>query len=150
MTAIRPAEAADEPVVRRIVDAAYSPYIARMGQQPGPMRDDYTARIAASEVWILDHAGNPEGIIVLIETPDHFMLDNVAVSPESHGKGHGRALLIFAEQQAARRGHSEIHLYTHALMTANRALYARIGYSETGRRTENGFDRVYMVKRIAP
>jgi len=33
-------------------------------------------------------------------------------------------------------------------MTENIALYRRIGYSETGRVNEKGFDRVYMAKRL--
>ena len=33
-------------------------------------------------------------------------------------------------------------------MTENVALYARIGYMEVDRRTERGFPRVYMRKRL--
>jgi hypothetical protein len=33
-------------------------------------------------------------------------------------------------------------------MTENIALYGRIGYVETARVTEKGFDRVYMTKHL--
>jgi hypothetical protein len=33
-------------------------------------------------------------------------------------------------------------------MTENIALYSRIGYVETRRVTEKGYDRVYMTKRV--
>ena len=46
---------------------------------------------------------------------------------------------------ASRRG---FLLYTHQSMTENRALYERIGYVEVARRTEHGFPRVYMRKRL--
>ena len=58
-------------------------------------------------------------------------------------------LLAFAEAEAVRRGYCEIHLYTHRTMTENQRLYAAIGYEETGRGTEAGYERVFMRKRLA-
>jgi len=34
-------------------------------------------------------------------------------------------------------------------MTENQRLYAGIGYEETGRSTEAGYERVFMRKRLA-
>jgi ribosomal protein S18 acetylase RimI-like enzyme len=136
--------------VHAIVDAAYRSYIPRIGKPPGPMLDDYTKRIADGQVWILADASDIVGILVLEQTPDEFLLDNIAVAPGQQGKGHGRTLLDFAEAEAKRRGWSEIRLYTNALMTENIALYRRIGYRETSRVTENGFDRIYMSKQLVP
>ena len=65
------------------------------------------------------------------------------------GKGHGRTLVAFAEAEARRRGHAEIRLYTHVLMAENLAIYGRLGFAETHRVTEKGYDRVYMMKRLA-
>jgi len=48
-----------------------------------------------------------------------------------------------------RRGYSEIRLYTHRTMTENQRLYAAIGYEETGRGSEAGYERVFMRKRLA-
>jgi len=86
---------------------------------------------------------------VLEEGPEGFLLDNIAVLPDCQGKGHVRALIAFAEAEARRRGWREIRLYTHALMTENIALYTRIGFAETHRVSEKGYDRVYMTKRLA-
>jgi|ERR1700722_55818 GNAT superfamily N-acetyltransferase len=146
---IRPATDADANAVREIVDAAYRDYIPRIGKPPGPMLDNYAQRITDGQVWVLAVADDILGILVLEETPKGILLDNIAVAPALHGKGHGRALLEFAEAQALLRGWREIHLYTHALMTENIALYARVGYLETERVTEKGFDRVYMMKPLA-
>ncbi|MGA3003762.1 MAG: GNAT family N-acetyltransferase [Acetobacteraceae bacterium] len=145
---IRAATAADDLAVHAIVDAAYRSYIPRIGKPPGPMLDDYAKRIADGQVWILNNASNIVGILVLQEMPDGVLLDNIAVAPDQQGKGHGRMLLDFAEAEAKRRGWNEIRLYTNALMTENIALYRRIGYVETMRVTEKGFDRVYMTKRL--
>jgi ribosomal protein S18 acetylase RimI-like enzyme len=144
---IRRAMAGEAGAVAAVVNAAYRSWIARIGKPPGPMLDDYAKRIADGQVWVVGHAEAIAGILVLEETPDAFMLDNIAVLPERHGEGLGRRLLEFAEAEAVRRGRNEIRLYTNALMTENIALYARIGYVETARVTEKGFDRVYMAKR---
>jgi ribosomal protein S18 acetylase RimI-like enzyme len=146
---IRSANLGDAATVREIVDAAYRLYIPRIGKPPGPMLDDYVKRITDGEVWVLTCAGGMAGILVLEETTDGLLLDNIAVAPDQQGKGHGRTLLEFAEAQAVRRGWQEIRLYTNALMTENIALYGRIGYVETARVTEKGFDRVYMTKHLA-
>jgi len=148
MSAIRPACPADATTVAAVVDAAYRPYIARIGKPPGPMEDDYAALIAAGQVWVLEHAGGIAGIIVLLETAAGFLLDNVAVLPGLHGQGLGRALIAFAEAEARRRGDRAIRLYTHEMMTENMALYTRLGFVETGRAREKGFDRVYMEKPL--
>jgi hypothetical protein len=57
-------------------------------------------------------------------------------------------LLDFAEQECARCGWDTITLYTNALMENNIRIYAARGYVERERRTEKGFDRVYMEKRL--
>ena len=146
---IRPAVAGEAAALRDVVHAAYAPYVARIGKPPGPMLDDYAARIAASQAWVLEDAGRIVGMLVLEEQPDALLLDNIAVRPECQGAGHGRALMAFAEAAARRRGFAQIRLYTHALMTENQALYRRLGYVETGRVTEHGFDRVYMQRNLS-
>lgn len=144
----RIAGAADAAAVHAIVDAAYRCYIPRIGKPPGPMLDNYAKRIADGQVWILGGVDGIVGILVLEETPNGLLLDNIAVTPGQQGKGYGRVLLDLAEAEARRRGRNEIHLYTNALMTENIALYARIGYLETARVNEKGFDRVYMTKHL--
>jgi hypothetical protein len=57
----------------------------------------------------------------------------------------GRQLLAFAETEALRRGY---RLYTHQTMVENQRLCASIGYQETGRSTEAGYDRVFMRKPL--
>jgi GNAT superfamily N-acetyltransferase len=145
---IRPAGTRDADAVRAAVLAAYQPYVAVIGSPPGPMLDDYAARIALDQVWVLDAADGVAGVLVLEEQPGCFLLDNVAVDPRYQGLGYGRILLDFAEAEARRRGWDAITLYTNALMTANIAIYLSRGYAERERRREKGFDRVYMVKPL--
>ena len=145
---IRPAHPYDTEAVRDVVHAAYAHYVPRIGKPPGPMLDDYAQRIADGQTWVLEDTGRIVGILVLEEGADGFLLDNIAVLPECQGKGHGRVLMEFAEAEARRRGYREIRLYTHALMTENIALYRRVGFVETHRVSEKGYDRVYMAKQL--
>jgi ribosomal protein S18 acetylase RimI-like enzyme len=145
---IRIARHHDAPVVRDVVDAAYTHYIARIGKPPGPMLDDYGRRIADGQTWVIEDAGRIVGVVVLEETQAGFVLDNVAVLPGCQGRGHGRALVAFAEAEARRRGYDAVHLYTHALMIENIGFYHRLGFIETHRVSEKGYDRVYMTKHL--
>jgi ribosomal protein S18 acetylase RimI-like enzyme len=145
---IRAATAADVPAITEIVDQAYRHYIARIGKPPGPMLDDYVARVSEGVVWVLEEGAAIAGIIVLLPTTSYLLLDNVAVSPARQGLGLGRRLLAFAEAEALRRGYREIRLYTHQTMVENQRLYASIGYEETGRGTEAGYDRIFMRKQL--
>jgi ribosomal protein S18 acetylase RimI-like enzyme len=145
---IRAARSGEDAAVRDVVHAAYRHYIPRIGKPPGPMLDDYAGRIADAQTWVLEDDGRIVGVLVLEETPSGILLDNIAVLPALQGKGYGRALIEFAEAQARDRGFRDIHLYTHALMTENIALYRRIGFGETHRVSEKGYDRVYMTKRL--
>ena len=146
---IRLATAADVSAIAKIVEEAYRHYIPRIGKPPGPMLDDYAARVSEGVVWVIEEGLTVAGVIVLLPRPDYLLLDNIAVSPARQGLGLGRRLLAFAEAEAARRGYREIRLYTHETMNENQRLYAAIGYEETGRGTEAGYERVFMRKRLA-
>jgi ribosomal protein S18 acetylase RimI-like enzyme len=146
---IRQAAPKDRAAVEAIVRDAYSMYIERIGKPPGPMRDDYAGRIAEGAVSVFEEpAGDIGGIVVLLPKADHLLLDNVAVRPERQGGGLGRELIAFAVSEARRRGVAELRLYTHATMTENIAFYRRLGFVETGRGRQAGYDRVFMTKHV--
>ena len=145
---IRKAHPEEADAVGAVVRVAYQHYVPVIGREPAPMLDDYVARIAANQVWVLEDERGLAGVLVLEDGPDCFLLDNIAVQPDRQGQGYGRQLLDVAEAEAVRRGWNAVTLYTNALMVQNIAIYAGRGYVETGRRTEKGFDRVYMEKRL--
>jgi GNAT superfamily N-acetyltransferase len=149
MHAIRPAVSADREAVEAVVRAAYSVYIDRIEREPGPMLDDYEALIQQGHVYVLADEGGVAGLVVLIPETETMLLDNVAVSPNAQGKGYGRRLIAFAEEEARRQGFGTIRLYTNIAMTENLTLYERLGYVETHRGDENGYSRIYMEKRLA-
>jgi GNAT superfamily N-acetyltransferase len=145
---IRPAVAADVARVTECMHAAYEPWVPRLGRRPWPMVQDYSAVTEAEWVFVAESAGRLCGVLVLSETNDGLLIDNVAVLPALKGQGVGRALLIRAEQEARARGYDSLYLYTNEKMHENIALYARIGYAEYERRQEEGFCRVFMRKSL--
>lgn len=77
-------------------------------------------------------------------------LVTVAVDPHHQGKGIGRALIAAVEARARAAGAAHLRLYTNAAMAANLSLYPHLGFVETARRHEDGFDRVFFEKALAP
>ena len=63
---IRAATADDVSAITQIVGQAYRHYIARIGKPPGPMLDDYAARVLEGLVWVLEEGSVIAGIIVLL------------------------------------------------------------------------------------
>jgi ribosomal protein S18 acetylase RimI-like enzyme len=113
------------------------------------MLDDYGALITAGAVHVLEPDDqNIAAIIVLLEKADHLLLDNIAVRRDRQGRGLGRQLIDFAENEARRQGFAEIRLYTHVTMVENIALYTRLGFVETSRGHDSGYERVYMAKHL--
>jgi ribosomal protein S18 acetylase RimI-like enzyme len=148
---IRSAHPRDADAVRALARAAYGRWVVRFGREPSPMRDDYARRIADGTVWILDVDEKLTGLIVLTDGPDALMISNIAVTPAAQGKGHGRRLLAFAEEEAKRRGFPEIRLSVNALMTENIALYQHLGFAEIGQIQGENPDRNYrfMAKPVS-
>jgi GNAT superfamily N-acetyltransferase len=145
---IRLARPGDVPRIAALVDEAYSPYIPRIGRKPGPMRDDYARVIEASEVYVSADDAGITGVLVMQPEDADLLLVNIAVANRCKGQGIGKQLMGYCEDFARERGCLGIRLYTHELMTENLAIYAKLGYQETHRATQQGFARVFMRKPL--
>ncbi|MEU9196957.1 GNAT family N-acetyltransferase [Streptomyces hundungensis] len=145
---IRLARPDDVPRVKEVTDAAYRPYIERIGVVPAPMEADHAADVAAGGVFV---AGDPVvGVLVLIAEPDHLFLDSIAVHPDVKGTGLGRRLLHFVDDHARALGLPEVRLYTNAMMWENQKIYPRYGYELVERRVRGPYDRFHYRKVLAP
>ena len=112
------------------------------------MLADYDAAIRAGESWVLEDKGEVLGVLVLRPLQDHLFVETVAVRPDRQGGGLGRRLMAFAEKEAGRLCLDEVRLYTNEKMRENFSFYGGLGFEETGRRTEDGYRRVFMRKRL--
>ncbi|TDV72297.1 GNAT family N-acetyltransferase [Pseudomonas sp. LP_7_YM] len=147
-TTLRRAQPDDVKSVAALVDQAYAPYVARIGQKPGPMLEDYSQVIAESVVFVHTHDTEITGVLVMSLQDSEMLLLNVAVAPLYKGRGLGKQLMAFCEDYARSQGCDGIRLYTHELMSENLAIYCKLGYQETHRAVEDGFARVFMRKSL--
>jgi GNAT superfamily N-acetyltransferase len=146
---IRKANADDVPAIENLITDTYTKYVSRMdGVKPGPMRDDYAALVKDEVVYLTDDEYGISSLLVLIDKPDHLLLDNIAVRPNLQGTGLGKRLFIFADEEAHRRGFDELRLYTAEAMYENIALYTRSGWVEYDRFVQKGYPRVFMRRRL--
>lgn len=153
--------AADRAAIEALVERAYAAYLPRMGRRPAPMDDDYGARIAAGQAWVVpegdggrdgggggEKAGGLLALLVLERQPGFLLVDNIAVAEAARGQGLARRLLAFAEAEARRLGYAELQLYTHRSMTENQALYRHLGWELYRWTREKGFERAYFRKAV--
>jgi ribosomal protein S18 acetylase RimI-like enzyme len=149
-TAIRRASAGDAAAAAEITSAAYGVYVGRIGREPAPMGADVDALIAAGEVWVAAGPDRVVGVLVVRPQGMALLLESVAVDPAHQGRGIGRSLIDHAERVARDAGLGAVELYTNARMTENLRLYRSLGYELVDRRREDGFDRVFFSKPLAP
>ena len=137
------------PAITAIVEAAYAPYVPRIGRVPGPIVADYPALVEAGETWVSTSDERVVvGVLVIRSAGDALELENVAIDPARQGRGFGRALIAFAEGQAQELGLPAVTLYTNEAMVENLRLYPRLGFIETERRVEDGYRRVFFRKSL--
>ena len=165
---IRPAVSYDCDRLTELAAMAYEPYLKRMDKKPAPMTEDYAKRVTEGCVFVLEvrsawltgkqsdseprifSSASPTivGFIVLLAKKETLLLDNIAVDPAAQGRGYGKKLMAFAEEHALKTGFRRIILYTNEVMIENLQLYPRLGYTETHRAKEGGFNRVYFSKQL--
>ena len=141
---IRKAMPEDAARIGVIARAAYAKYVPRIGRELPPMVADFPAEVAAGRVVVIGTAGAVDGYMIAWPETDAYFIDNIAIDPARQGEGLGRQLMDHAVGEAKRRRLSAIRLYTNAAMTENLSIYAHMGFVETHRAREKGFDRVYM------
>jgi N-acetylglutamate synthase-like GNAT family acetyltransferase len=142
------AQPSDVEEIEALVREAYEPYIPRIGGRPGPLEEDYRAIVAEERARVARRGGPIVGLLVTSMHADHVLVENLAVAASERGTGLGSSLLALADDLARGAGVSEVRLYTHEKMTENLAFYAHRGFQETGRRTEDGFTRVFFTRRV--
>ena len=135
--------------VREDVDPAQLDHIvAAATEARNTLECDFAAAIEVETLHVIEAGARICGFVVFYGCNDYLHLENIAVDPRFQGLGLGRQLIDFVEQQASGSGYDSIELYTNAKMTGNLSMYPRLGYRETDRRREDGFDRVYFEKRL--
>lgn len=142
--ALRRAVPSDLLRIEAVVTAAFERHLQRMSFPPAQLLRDDSAAIEAGQIWVL---GDPiVAAIVLIETDDTLVVENLAVHPDEQGKGLGRQLMEHAELMAGERGLRRLALDRNEINLELRDFYLHLGYVEMDRRSEYGHRRAVMEK----
>jgi GNAT superfamily N-acetyltransferase len=86
-----------------------------------------------------DRGGAVVGFVDVLERDQIAHLEQLSVLPEHGRRGHGRALVESAKNEARRRGYQWLSLRTYADVPWNGPFYARAGFVESKPATD--FDR---------
>ncbi len=135
--------------IRSCAQVAYGKYIERIGKAPAPMNADFAAQIEEGIVYVALRGLQFAGYVVFYPEGDHLHLEAVAVLPAHTGKGVGKALIRYVERAAQLAGLKAVELYTNEAMTENLAMYPKMGYRETQRKHDAGYNRVFFRKQLS-
>ncbi len=137
MITIRPAEAADDPLLAAIDQATWSPAVTPAPRpEPGSAFSRDPNRL--QEVLVAEVDGLVAGYVALhqaIPLPSHshvLEINGLAVHPRLQGHGLGRRLVEEAKREASRRGAGKLTLRVLEPNAAARRLYERCGFGVEG------------------
>lgn len=141
----------DVPIIQSMVEAAYTKYIDRIGKRPAPMDENYHQAINTRTVLVL-RGGDDQvvgaTVLKIEQSLDSVKVDNLVVHPAAQGRGYGRVLMDYAEDVARSQDYRALTLHTNVKMYENLGVYLKMGFFETERKHEDGFDRVYFRKNL--
>jgi GNAT superfamily N-acetyltransferase len=143
MLVLRRAAAGDVSGIMACISAAYAKYRAAGIDLP-PVADGVAEDVRDNQVWVALAGGKLAGVLVAVAGADHWHLANLAVDPGFGGRGVARRLLACFEDGARQAGVLDLVLTTHIAMPDNVAIYAHLGWSETGREG----NKVFMARRL--
>lgn len=145
---IRRAEAHDVSAAQNLLRAAFTPFIAIIGQEPAPMQADLATAQAEGRLWLAGEGQTISALMVCFAKDGALELDILAVAPEAQGQGLGAMMVNHAGALAQAAGLGTITLYTNAAMQGAQRLYARLGFDLVERRHQDGFDRLFYRKAV--
>ena len=100
------------------------------------VRDD----LAAGGGAIAEVDGEPVGCLRWeVGADGSFHVGRVAVTPDAQGRGIGRALMVWAEQEAVRRRCGTVSVGVRIDLPGNLAFYDSLGYEIVGEHSHDGY-----------
>ena len=133
-----------------VVEAAFARYADRMDGPPAPLLADYARLASTDRVSVLREGRRVVAVMVHEVVGGAVEIETVAVRPDREGRGYARLLLDWAIDRGLVAGAHAVTLYTNEVMHEAQAFWLRQGFRETGRRTEDGFNRVYYRRCLRP
>lgn len=141
----------DIPIIEEIASRAYQQYVDVIGKHPAPMVADFRLHLTHDIIFVATEINEDivVGYAVLLNKDAEYWLENIAVHPDKSGQGIGSQLIAHIEEYISGNA-SHYHLYTNEQMTKNITWYTDLGFDETRRCEEDGFNRVFFTKKLNP
>ena len=110
---------------------------------------DFLKHLNEDYVFVIEDTDSSRimGYAILVLKNNEYWLENIAVYPTKTKQGFGTQLIRNVEEFVSGSA-SKIQLYTNVKMHENIDWYKRIGYTEFKRKTVDGFERVYFIKKL--
>lgn len=146
---IREAGRGDVASITYCVEEAFADYIPLIHKKPGPMLMDYGEAVEKDAVFVAADGNDIAGVAVIADDRGGFMwLDILAVFKKYQGRGIGKKLIEYAEKFIIENGKEECRIYTNVKFETTIAIYRHLGYSEYKRAFEDGYDRLFLKKKL--
>jgi ribosomal protein S18 acetylase RimI-like enzyme len=140
--------------VHRLTQSAFEPQ-RQLDPPSGAGRESIPrviADLAAGGGAIAELGGTPVGCLRWhVDENGDLHVGRLAVEPELQSRGIGRALMVWAEREARRRGCDGIVVGVRITLPGNLAFYRSLGYEVTGKHSHDGYERptwLAMRKRL--
>ena len=146
---IRNASIQDLDVIREIALNAYEQYVDIVGKKPAPMIANFSEHLENDKVFVVEGGDGhkPIGYAIVVTKNGDYWLENIAVISTKVKKGVGTQLINYVEEYISKRA-KRYQLYTNVKMVQNIDWYRSLGFEETKRYTEDGFERVFFAKKL--
>lgn len=145
---LRPATKHDVSAIQALTQAAYAKWVPLIGREPMPMVADYALAVRTHRFDLLEQKGVLVALVEAILRPDHFWIENLAISPDNQRQGLGRSMLDHAEEIARSLGHTVMKLVTNQAFTGNVDFYRRAGFVIEREEDFRGSIGVHLTKTL--
>ncbi|MEZ2328162.1 GNAT family N-acetyltransferase [Mesorhizobium sp. RCC_202] len=119
------------------MDAVIDPPSSAHLLTPGSLRE----KAKAETVFLAVDNNRIVGCVFALARETDFYVGKLAVDPQRQGQGIGARLMLAVERLARAGGKDAIELQTRIELTANHAVFARLGFRETERTAHRGYAR---------
>ena len=157
---VRPATAADVPVVAAILDEATA-YVKTKGRDqwrvPFP-QGELRERVERGELYVVDVGGETAATFTLLHEdpffwgarpPDAVYLHKLAVRRQFAGRRLGELVVAWVADEAARRGRQFVRLDCQRDLPGIREYYERLGFELRGEKENGRFAWALYERRVA-
>jgi tRNA threonylcarbamoyladenosine biosynthesis protein TsaE len=128
--------------IHRITQVAFEEHLVLDPPSGAPSEtlEGVTAELAQGGGAIAWVDGESVGCLRFRSAHDHLWVRRVSVIPDRRRQGVARALMLWAHEEASRRGLPEVRLGVRRGLEPNERLYRELGYRKVKEQYHEGYD----------